>query len=348
MTTHYKTKLVSSSQRLALKQKALACTQFTWHAKPEQYCEYRLDGSPAMAGGKSWVRLKQYTNGTLYVEGSEVGVFSGLMQALGLQAAVTQEPTPQAKPLSLPTRSQSSRFNEAQALLQLEQAACQGSDESGKGDFFGPLVVAGVLIFPEQVEALKAIGVKDCKELSNAAVMQQAEALAEVLGLEQLAVVALMPTQYNQTYEALKAKKQNLNHMLANAHASVLQALVRKNAERLQQEGLSTEQPLLTIVDQFCKAPLVPNALPASLRPQLRLIEQPKAEQYLPVAAASLVARHRFLSSLKQLEQQVQHPLPAGAGPQVLKAAKALVRQKGSVVLGTVAKLHFKTTQQVM
>lgn len=330
--TSYKTKFRSFSDRNAIKRKALGSSLFTWQQKPEQYCEYRLDGKPT--AGSGWVRLKQYTNGTFYLEGSDSAQFTRIMSELGLSGGST------ASSGALAATGASATVASGWNM----RFPSMGSDESGKGDYFGPLVVAGCLILPEQAEALKALGVKDCKALTNAAVMKLAEQTAELLGLNQLAVVELVPATYNQTYEHLKSQKQNLNHMLANAHASVLNALWQKNEAVLSAES----QPLLTIVDQFSKAPLVPRAIPAELRKSLTLIEEPKAEQYLPVAAASLIARHRFLSTLKKLEEEAGVSLPPGAGPPTLKAARALVRDQGPEALRQVAKLHFKTTEQAI
>ena len=40
-----------------------------------------------------------------------------------------------------------------------------GTDESGKGDFFGPLVIAGVLVDEKNAQHFLNLGIKDSKKL---------------------------------------------------------------------------------------------------------------------------------------------------------------------------------------
>jgi ribonuclease HIII len=342
--THFKTKLSSTTQQQQYKNKALASSQWHWQEKAEQHCRYRLDGE---AGALGWVRLKQFNNGTLYLEGANAEALNAFLRVLGLAEAQTAEVRPAlgASPSKAVANKASLILTASGGLSQtyLAQQTYIGNDESGKGDYFGPLVIASVYVTPQQAKILEAKGIKDCKALTNASVMTLAEVIAETLGLQQIGLVELLPATYNQVYEDTKAQGQNLNHLLAKAHTSALAALWQKNGTHWPEN-----EKLLAIIDRFANESLIMNALPKALAPKLHVHQETKAEKYMAVAAASIIARHRFITAIAKLAEQVGHPLPLGAGSPVLQAARSLVRQQGAAVLRQVAKLHFKTTQQVL
>lgn len=340
--THFKTKLSSVAQQQQYKSKALASSQWSWQEKDEQHCRYRLDGG---AGTLGWVRLKQFNNGTLYLEGANTEALNAFMRVLGLAAAqttVTEAPV-QAKTTTASKASSALTAGGGLSQTYLAQQTYIGNDESGKGDYFGPLVIASVYVTPQQAKTLEAQGVKDCKALTDASVMKLAEVIADTVGLQQIGLIELLPATYNKVYEETKAQGQNLNHLLAKAHTSALAALWQKNGAQWPEH-----EKTLAIIDRFANESLIINALPKALVPKLHLHQETKAEKYMAVAAASIIARHRFITAMAKLAEQVGHPLPLGAGSPVLQAARSLVMQQGSSVLRQVAKLHFKTTQQVL
>ncbi|MCK6439691.1 MAG: ribonuclease HIII [Planctomycetes bacterium] len=200
-----------------------------------------------------------------------------------------------------------------------------GCDESGKGDYFGPLVVAAVLVSPKQVDELGKAGVRDSKRVSDARAMQLSAWIEEHC---ETALRVLMPPEYNARYGG------NLNEMLASLHAETIAELAIKHKAKR------------AISDQFGN--------PAKLREflierkaKVELISIPKAEADMAVAAASIVARGRFLAGLKELSSDATIELPPGAGPQVDSAARELAGLYGAGCLKDYAKLHFKTTQKV-
>lgn len=203
-----------------------------------------------------------------------------------------------------------------------------GIDESGKGDYFGPLVVAGVCVTPDQEARLRDLGVRDSKTCSD----KRAHSLAaHIRTLCPTTLVAIGPERYNSLYASLK----NLNTLLAWGHARAIENL------------LETVRCERVIADQFGNARFLNNALMQRGR-TVELIQKPRAEQEIAVAAASLVARAAFLRRLQDLSSRFALPLPKGAGPQVITAGKAVVEQYGPDGLGQVAKLHFRTTQKVL
>lgn len=201
-----------------------------------------------------------------------------------------------------------------------------GSDEAGKGDYFGPLVVAAVAVTPDQLEALAAAGVRDSKEVGNREAMRLSGWIPANYPTESLVV---MPTEYNRVYGG------NLNVLLAKLHARVLAKLAARTciAECL--------------TDQFAR----PQALLHELRAldyQGRIVTRTKAESDGAVAAASIVARGLYLEALGGISTEYTVALSPGAGPQVLDQGRELVRLFGEDVLARVGKWHFKTTTDIL
>jgi len=203
-----------------------------------------------------------------------------------------------------------------------------GTDESGKGDYFGPLVVAGVCVPDGGREVLAALGVRDSKTVSDLQARRLAEA---VRGSYATSIVTIGPERYNELY----ARMGNLNRLLAWGHARVIENLLE------QMPGCRQ-----AISDQFGDARVLERALLERGR-RITLTQHPRAEADPVVAAASIIARAEFLRRLEALSVRFGMPLPKGAGPPVLAAGLAFVRRHGTEALGQVAKLHFRTTRQV-
>ena len=203
-----------------------------------------------------------------------------------------------------------------------------GIDESGKGDYFGPLVIAAVFVTPALEQDLALMQVRDSKKISDGRILELAP---DIRLLCPHSLVAIGPQRYNELY----AKIKNLNRLLAWGHARALENL-------LQQVECD-----LAIADQFGDERLILNALQEKGK-QIRLVQRTKAESDLAVAAASILARAEFLQRLDRLSQELNTTLPKGASPAVELAGRVVVKKYGRDRLGTVAKLHFKTTKQVL
>jgi ribonuclease HIII len=203
-----------------------------------------------------------------------------------------------------------------------------GTDESGKGDYFGPLVVAGVFIHDEQQEVLRELGVKDSKRFSDNRVRELADLVKK--GYKH-SIVAIGPQKYNELYEKLR----NLNRILAWAHARAI-------------ENILDEVPCgLAYTDQFGDKLYVENALMKKGR-NIELIQMPKAEEDLAVAAASILARSEFLKRLYFLSRDFGVELPKGSSARSEEAGLELVKQHGADVLDRIAKKHFKLTPRIL
>jgi ribonuclease HIII len=208
-----------------------------------------------------------------------------------------------------------------------------GVDESGKGDYFGPLVSAAVVVDPHVAAQLAELGVQDSKRLSDGRVARLAP---EVRRLTRHALTVVAPPRYNTLYAEFRREGKRLNQLLAWAHVRSVSDLLEQGAE-----------PAYAIVDQFADARVVERAAETRAR-GLRIVQFPRAEADVAVAAASVLARKAFLDWLAQASERVGVTLPKGASAQVVEAAREVVARHGADALASVAKLHFATTGKVL
>jgi ribonuclease HIII len=206
-----------------------------------------------------------------------------------------------------------------------------GVDESGKGDFFGPLVIAGCYTDRGIARKLMEAGVQDSKRIgSDKRIRDLAEIIRKTQGAVH-SVVAISPERYNQLY----AKFGNLNRLLAWGHARVIENLLEMRPDCPR-----------ALSDQFANPSLIKRALLEKGR-GIELEQRTKAESDLAVAAASILAREKFIDSLRAAGREFQKELPRGASAQVKQIARELVSAHGADVLRRVAKTHFKTASEV-
>lgn len=203
-----------------------------------------------------------------------------------------------------------------------------GTDESGKGDYFGPLVIAGFYSPDNQEAVLRELGVRDSKVLSDKRI---GEIAASLQGGYVHSVVAVGPEKYNELYE----KFRNLNKLLAWGHARVIENI------------LGTVDCAKAVTDQFGDVRFVLNALMQKGK-RIELVQRPRAEEDVAVAAASILARAEFVRRLQALSREWGVDLHKGAGPPVEIAAEVFLRRHGAAALPQVAKMHFKITERVL
>jgi ribonuclease HIII len=309
-----------SGKEYAMAQKAIS-NLLGFLPKSEQYVATRMDGQDPK--GKSVV-IKLYNNGTLMLQ-------SGSDAALAW--AVAQLPA-SLKLVTTNGGNQSAKSTQTQVYPHI------GTDESGKGDYFGPLVVCGVTLpDAETAASLKAQGVRDGKTVTDKNIGQLSEIIKTTLPPECIAFWIREPDSYNAAIEKANAHGQKLNHVLACGHGTVISELVA-----------NTPTTKLAIVDQFAQnTSLVSRAATHAGCPATVTIQQEtKAESHIAVAAASILARHEFLTILARLSDEIGMALPKGAGSPVNQAAKRIARELGEETLKSVCKWHFKTTQSVL
>ncbi|HEX4208465.1 MAG TPA: ribonuclease HIII, partial [Ktedonobacteraceae bacterium] len=240
-----------------------------------------------ISDGQATTPINFYPTGTVLIQGGDNAVKSALQswwqQQVQEQSTFwSQETLAQTKPIVPAPAPRHTRMGIARI----------GSDESGKGDYFGPLVVAAIAVTPETEERLLVLNVCDSKLLSETSIMTlapQIKAICQGHG----SVISYSPERYNQLYK----ETTNLNLLLAKAHAQAIATLQSKVCSDL------------AVVDQFADESLVTNAL-ARLGCTVTVEQRPRAEDDTAVAAASIVARAEFVQRMAELSRLAGFELP--------------------------------------
>ena len=278
----------------------------------EQHFEFRDVPYAVFAAGKEKVQVVFYESGKLVLQGKGTQEFIEFVlepqilkeARLGYEAVLNPE-------LLLPRL---------------------GVDESGKGDFFGPMCVAGVYVNESVIAAWKDCGIRDSKNISSDKRIRE---LAELILKTPGCVTSVVPIG-NPAYNRLYTKMKSVNTLLAWGHARVIENL-------MGQRHRMNPAPVRAISDQFASnKETVARAL-MSLGREIELIQKHRAEEDLAVAAASILARHEFVTRLGALEKDWKMKLPRGASAAVDAAAKEFVAIHGADNLPNVAKMHFRT-----
>lgn len=202
-----------------------------------------------------------------------------------------------------------------------------GTDESGKGDFFGPLVIAGVLVDERSAKIFTDLGIKDSKKLSDKKMLAMA---VEIKKNAPHSVIAISNGKYNELYSNIK----NLNKLLAWGHARAIENILNSS---------SCEYALS---DKFGDESLIKNALMKNGQ-SIRLEQMVRAESDIAVAAASVLARATFVQKMQDMENNYGLKFPKGCSGLVKTAASEFIQKYGKDRLHEVCKTHFKTFNEV-
>lgn len=207
-----------------------------------------------------------------------------------------------------------------------------GIDESGKGDFFGPIVIASVYVDKGITDKLRDMGLRESKAITtDKRIRDVARELRKVIK-GGFSLVTIGPSSYNRLY----AKMRNVNRMLAWAHARAIENLLEK-----------IPSCPMAISDQFGAKEQVEKALMSKGR-SLKLVQRHRAESDPAVAAASVLAREAFIDALAKLAKRFGQDMPKGASAAVQQAAIELIKKNKPAILLETAKCHFKTTDKVL
>jgi ribonuclease HIII len=204
-----------------------------------------------------------------------------------------------------------------------------GTDESGKGDYFGPLVVAGVIVDESTSAQLKKIGVKDSKLLNEDSIKKLSAAIKKIVG-NKFNIIVITPGTYNKLHSQMK----NVNRILGWSHAKVIENLLANN------------DVADAISDKFGDERLIKSSLQEKGK-KINLMQFTKGEKYTAVAAASILARNRFNEWFDEQAVKNDLILPKGASKIVDDALKGIKEKYGTGYLTEIAKVHFKTTNKI-
>ena len=213
-----------------------------------------------------------------------------------------------------------------------------GTDEAGKGDFFGPMVTAGVYVDARTAQIVRTLGVRDSKLISDRELRKLAANIREVIADRQRAVLVLAPKRYNELYKQMRGEGKNLNTLLAWTHTRVIEDLIKS--------GL---RPSFILSDQFGDKRYIESRLLLDTRLSgIPVLQMHRAEADVAVAAASILARDAFLRWLDRASKALGLPLPKGASANVIEAGRQLTRGIGADGLRDYAKVSFKTMGKVL
>ena len=207
-----------------------------------------------------------------------------------------------------------------------------GVDESGKGDFFGPLCVAAVYVNETMLAAWKNAGIRDSKKIGSD---RRIAELAQLIRGTPGCVFSVVPIG-NAAYNRLYAKMKSVNTLLAWGHARAIENMMGTG-------NRMNPPPVRAISDQFAHDKGVIAKALMALGRSIELVQRHKAEEDLAVAAASILARNEFVTRLRDLGRKYDMVFPKGAGTNVDAVAKEFVAGRGAAALGEVAKTHFRT-----
>lgn len=199
-----------------------------------------------------------------------------------------------------------------------------GSDETGKGEWYGPLVVAATALKPEEIIKLRLCGVKDSKTMKKSRIMELAESMMKMDFIRQY--IILKPHSYNKLYSNFKSEGKSLNDLLAWAHTR----LIRELLNRIEYDKAKV------VIDRFDqrKTELRLKNIDTN---RIKIIQKEKAESETPVAAASIIAKYLFEAEVNNLDQKYEVNLrksnPADIKPEILPY---------------IAKRHFKNIDKLL
>jgi ribonuclease HIII len=302
-------------------------------SREEQYCDY----SYRFEKGEERIIIKQYTNGKLQFQGVGGNLYKNIVDAVITLYNSKHPDTKLSVDDYVKYESEEGPNSGKESLGKPEREIPFphiGTDESGKGDYFGPMVVAGVWLDESAAARLEATGVRDSKLISDNR-CQELAAEIRIVCNGKFIEVEIPPERYNELYDQFRKERKNLNHLLAWGHARAIESLLEKNLCSY------------AVADQFGNERFILSKLMEKGK-KLQLIQTPKAERYTGVAAASILARDRFLLRMEKLSQEYGILLPKGASDLVIQPALDVVKKRGVDELKKVAKLHHKTTQKIL
>lgn len=291
--------------------KAFILKNFDAVVKPKQYTFWEIKNKDFSAAF--------YNSGKFVVQGKNIQT---LLEKLSKQFTEIS-----FNNLTEPKTSSSKNKTEKHAPLHNHPLPYLGTDESGKGDFFGPLVIAGVMVDETNKKLFEDLGIKDSKKLKDKEIMKLAE---EIKKHSVCSIVAISNIRYNELYVSFK----NLNKLLAWGHARAIENILEKTDCKY------------ALSDKFGDESLILKALLEKGK-TIKLEQRVRAESDIAVAAASVLARANFVQRMADMESYYGCKFPKGCNEQVKEAARAFAKQFGVKRLSEVCKAHFKTLHEL-
>ena len=288
----------------------------------ESGCDYRYD---IIKNDKVYV--KQYSSGKINVIGQSGSTWNEVVEAIEL---IWEQK------LEISSAKKNNLTENNEKILPAFVTKWIGVDEAGKGDYYGPLVTAAVFIDPFIKDKLFSIGVKDSKDLSDNKNIELGSLIQEICG-DKCYVLTTMPEKYNELISS-PSFKGNSQRLLGWQHRRAMENILLKH------------ECEYAVCDQFGSEYFINEGLKTGKGSKINIIQRPKAESDLAVAAASILARREFLTRLQKMNNEYNVTFPKGASDikAIINTAEILIKQFGKDILNKVAKVHFKTTKCIL
>ena len=236
------------------------------------------------------------------------------------------------------------------SLLKYKNLPRIGSDESGKGDYFGPIIICAVLfekkteVEVEKILNTKSFGIRDSKQFTDIQNRNLAQGIENIL--PDFEIFKYSAFDYNKLHDR---KTSNLNRLIGLGHSAAIENLLARRPKKAN--ALETNS-LTAIVDQFDTKTMprlhdLKEKYP--LFSQIQFMQAPKADASdLAVASASIIARAAWLEELEILSDEIGFNIAKGAGPKVDKDARKILSDHGVEWLHKNAKFDFKNTTRIV
>jgi ribonuclease HIII len=201
-----------------------------------------------------------------------------------------------------------------------------GSDEDGKGEWLGPLVVASVVVSPNERKTLVSKGVMDSKLLSLTAIRSTATFIKKTA--TDFKIVTVPPVRFNELMMDVKDEGKSLNDLLAWAHSRAIEGVTKKL--------LKEPKRVRIVIDEFDKLKTETRLGRVINREDFEIIQHPKAEEEVAVAAASILARDERefwidkQSNVVHKDLRTVNPSQALADPFAFSFAKIAYLKQGN------------------
>lgn len=208
-----------------------------------------------------------------------------------------------------------------------------GSDESGTGDYFGPITACAVYVTEKDLLLLKEMNVRDSKTITDATIFEM------VNHIKNLNITYSLMILHNERYNELQRRGWTQGKMKAMLHQGVINKVVEKIGDT-PYDGI--------LIDQFCERDtFIRHIQSEGMKLHDGTHFMTKAESHsLAVACASIIARASFVQELDQISNRIGVKLPKGASRKVDEVAAEIIRKKGIGYLNSIAKVHFATTNK--
>ena len=282
------------------------------------YKNYELEKKPPYSkfAAKNYdVTITLYDSGKVMFQGIGADIEASIWQSM--QSKITGKPT------------ENTVKNKEKAKEDIEfyvYYSSIGSDETGCGDFFGPVVVVATYVNKNKINELTKLGIKDSKKITDSKILEIAPQLMKDIPYT---FYVLCNKDFN---DLVLNKNYNMVQIKTILHNKVLMDLNNKYHPDYKH----------AVIDKFVNEKKYFSYLKDDETTLINIKFYTKGEsKCMSVAAASVIARYIFLKEMDKLNNISGYNLHKGAGIEVDNQIKQIIEEKGKEYLYNIAKISF-------